>query len=78
MSRANDPVDAQPPDGPASSAATADSVRVLRLAMRVAVTMLANGAQTEDVEASIGQLADAYDVGGVQAAVSFSMISISR
>jgi uncharacterized membrane protein YjjP (DUF1212 family) len=46
--------------------------------MRVAVTMLANGAQTEDVEASIGQLADAYDVGGVQAAVSFSMISISR
>jgi uncharacterized membrane protein YjjP (DUF1212 family) len=45
--------------------------------MRVAVTMLANGAQTEDVEASIGQLADAFDVGGVQAAVSFSMISIS-
>ena len=46
--------------------------------MRIAVTMLANGAQAEDVEASIGQLARAYDVGGVQAAVSFSMISISR
>ena len=35
--------------------------------MRIAVTMLANGAQAEDVEASIGQLARAYDVGGVQA-----------
>jgi uncharacterized membrane protein YjjP (DUF1212 family) len=46
--------------------------------MRIAVTMLASGAQTEDVEASIGQVAGAYDVGGVQAAVSFSMISISR
>ncbi len=71
-------MDPQPPGGPDATAARADSVRVLRLAMRVAVTMLANGAQTEDVEASIGQLADAYDVGGVQAAVSFSMISISR
>jgi uncharacterized membrane protein YjjP (DUF1212 family) len=46
--------------------------------MRIAVTMLANGAQTEDVESSIGQLARAFDVDGVQAAVSFSMISISR
>ncbi len=56
----------------------AEPVRVLRLAMRIAVTMLSNGAQAEDVEASIGHLARAYDVGGVQAAVSFSMISISR
>jgi uncharacterized membrane protein YjjP (DUF1212 family) len=46
--------------------------------MRIAVTMLANGAQTEDVESSIGRLARAFDVDGVQAAVSFSMISISR
>jgi uncharacterized membrane protein YjjP (DUF1212 family) len=46
--------------------------------MRVAVTMLASGAQTDEIEAAIGQLARAYGIGGVQAAVSFSMISISR
>ena len=46
--------------------------------MRLAVTMLANGAQTGDVESSIGKLAAAFDIDGVQAAVSFSMISISR
>ena len=61
-----------------ASVPVAEPVRVLRLAMRIAVTMLSNGAQAEDVEASIGHLARAYDVGGVQAAVSFSMISISR
>lgn len=55
-----------------------DAGRVLQLAMRIAVTMLGSGAQTDDVEASIGQLAQAYGIGGVQAAVSFSMISVSR
>ena len=57
---------------------TRDPLGVLRLAMRIAVRMLANGSQTEDVEASIGQVVHAYGVGGVQAAVSFSMISISH
>ncbi len=46
--------------------------------MRIAVGMLANGAQAEDVEATIGQVVRAYGIGEVQAAVSFSMISISR
>ena len=78
VSQPSDPVGAQPIGGTRTSAPGAEPVRVLRLAMRIAVTMLANGAQTEDVESSIGQLARAFDVDGVQAAVSFSMISISR
>jgi uncharacterized membrane protein YjjP (DUF1212 family) len=46
--------------------------------MRVAVRMLANGAQTGDVEAAIGRVARAFGILRVQAAVSFSMITISR
>jgi len=46
--------------------------------MRIAVTMLGSGAQTGEVESSIGQLARAFGIGGLQAAVSFSMISISH
>jgi uncharacterized membrane protein YjjP (DUF1212 family) len=63
---------------PEASAATTEPVRVLRLAMRVAVRMLANGAQTGDVETAIGQVARAFGVDRVQAAVSFSMVTISR
>jgi len=46
--------------------------------MHIAVSMLANGSQTEDVEASIASVVNAFGVRGVQAAVSFSMISISH
>ena len=46
--------------------------------MHVAVRMLANGAQTGDIEIAIGRLTRALGVDRVQAAVSFSMITISR
>jgi uncharacterized membrane protein YjjP (DUF1212 family) len=55
----------------------ADAQRVLRLAMRIAVVTLASGAQTYDVEASIVTVARAYGVDDVQAAVTFSTISVS-
>ena len=61
-----------------AAAPTVEPVRILRLAMRVAVRMLANGAQTGDVETAIGQVVRAFGVDRVQAAVSFSMITISR
>ena len=51
---------------------------MLRLAMRIAVVMLANGAQTNDVEEAIGTVARAYGLDAVQAAVSFSMVSVSH
>jgi uncharacterized membrane protein YjjP (DUF1212 family) len=59
-------------------ASPTDPGRVLQLAMRIAATMLANGAQSGEVESAIGQLVRRFGVDGVQAAVSFSMISISR
>ena len=61
-----------------ASPAAAEPTRVLQLAMRIAVTMLANGAQTEDVEASIRLVVRVFGLEGVQAFVSFSTISISR
>jgi uncharacterized membrane protein YjjP (DUF1212 family) len=54
-----------------------DSQRVLRLAMRIGVLTLASGSQTNDVEESMDVVARAYGVAGVQAAVTFSTISIS-
>ncbi|HEY4754068.1 MAG TPA: threonine/serine exporter family protein, partial [Candidatus Limnocylindrales bacterium] len=54
-----------------------DTGRVLRLTLRVAVNMLASGAQTDDVEASIGSVARGLGIGAVQAAVTFSTISVS-
>jgi uncharacterized membrane protein YjjP (DUF1212 family) len=45
--------------------------------MRVAVAMLASGAQTDDVEAAIRAVADAYGLPGAQASVTFSIITIS-
>lgn len=78
VAQASDPIGASMISGAAPSDPGPEPVRVLRLTMRIAVTMLANGAQTEDVESSIGQLARVFGVDGVQAAVSFSMISISR
>ena len=53
-------------------------MRVLRLAMRVAVRMLANGSETGAIETAIAQVARSFGVDRVQAAVAFSMITISR
>lgn len=64
--------------GGRDGAAVDDGGRVLKLAMRVAAGMLASGASTGDVEATVGRVARAYDAHGVQAAVTFSTISISR
>jgi len=56
---------------------TTDPTRVLRVAMRVAVAMLASGAQTDDVEAAIRTIASAYGLPAAQASVTFSIITIS-
>jgi uncharacterized membrane protein YjjP (DUF1212 family) len=72
-----DAVTATVVDTGSSESSPADPQRVLRLAMRIAVMTLASGAQTNDVEAAIGTVARAYGVDGVQAAVTFSTISIS-
>jgi uncharacterized membrane protein YjjP (DUF1212 family) len=45
--------------------------------MRIGVLTLASGSQTNDVEESMDVVARAYGVAGVQAAVTFSTISIS-
>jgi uncharacterized membrane protein YjjP (DUF1212 family) len=60
-----------------ATAAELEPARVLRLAMRVAVNQLASGAQTDDVEAAVRDVARRYGLRGVQAAITFSMISIS-
>jgi uncharacterized membrane protein YjjP (DUF1212 family) len=71
---------AVPADGAGRAADDAhpDVQRVLRLAMRVGVLTLASGSQTNDVEDSMDMVARAYGVTGVQAAVTFSTISISH
>lgn len=54
-----------------------DGARALRLALRVAAGMLATGAQTDDVELAIAGVCRGLGLHGVQAAVSFSTISVS-
>lgn len=54
-----------------------DTARVLRVAMRTGVAMLMSGAQTDEVEVAIPQVAAAFGVVGVQASVTFSTISVS-
>ncbi len=54
-----------------------DDVRALRLALRIAAGMLASGAQTDDVEAAIDGVTSGLGLHGVQAAVTFSTISVS-
>ncbi len=54
-----------------------DGTRALRLALRIAAGMLATGAQTDDVESAIGGICRGLGLHGVQAAVSFSTISVS-
>src|SRR4051794_41777670 len=46
--------------------------------MRIGVELLGSGAQADDVEAAIDDVARAYGVGSVQAAVTFAMITVSR
>ncbi|HET9346848.1 MAG TPA: threonine/serine exporter family protein [Candidatus Limnocylindrales bacterium] len=77
MAQPAEAIAAEPPEG-ASVAEAAEPTRILRVAMRIAVSMLANGAQTNDVEDAIGAVARAYGVESVQAAVSFSMVSVSH
>lgn len=54
-----------------------EDVRSLRLALRIGTSMLAAGAQTEDVEAAIIGIGRGLGLAGVEAAVSFSAISVS-
>ena len=55
-----------------------DPARVLRVVLRIAVAMLGSGASTDDVETSMVVLAGAFGVVPVQAAVTFSMVSVSH
>jgi uncharacterized membrane protein YjjP (DUF1212 family) len=55
-----------------------DRARVLRLALRFAVAMLGSGAQTEDTEAAVGALTRGLGLPNVQAAVTFSTVSVSH
>ncbi len=55
-----------------------DPSRVLRLALRAAVELLRSGAQSDDVEDAIVDVCAAYGVAPVQAAVTFSIISVSH
>ena len=54
-----------------------DAASVLRLAMRVAVALLASGAQTDDVETAIDTIGHAYGTDPIQRSVTFSGIAIS-
>jgi uncharacterized membrane protein YjjP (DUF1212 family) len=63
---------------PVTSRDSSDAGRTLKVAMRVAVAMLASGGSTGDVEATVREVARAYDARGVQAAVTFSTISVSQ
>jgi uncharacterized membrane protein YjjP (DUF1212 family) len=63
-------------DAPPSSGEP-DAARVLRVVLRIAVGMLGAGAPTDDVESDMVALARGFGVGPVQAAVTFSMVSIS-
>jgi len=54
------------------------TARVMRVAMRTAVAMLSSGAQSDEVEAIAVAVASAFDVHGVQAAVTFSTITLSH
>jgi len=62
----------------AGAAADTDAGRILRLAMRIGVLMLGSGSQTNDVEESMAAAARAYGIGDVQAAVTFSTITVSH
>jgi len=55
-----------------------DSARILRLALRIAAAMLGSGAQTADAEAAVGSIARGLGLQGVQAAVTFSTLSVSH
>src|SRR4051812_34204292 len=66
------------PDKQQLAGTAPDVPRALRLAMRIGVAMLRSGAETDDVEESILAVASVLGVPGVQAAVTFSMISISE
>jgi uncharacterized membrane protein YjjP (DUF1212 family) len=55
-----------------------DSARILRLALRIAAAMLGSGAQTEDAEAAVGSITRGLGLQGVQAAVTFSTLSVSH
>jgi uncharacterized membrane protein YjjP (DUF1212 family) len=52
--------------------------RILRVALRVAVAQLRSGAQSDDVEDAVVEVCAAFGVAPVQAAVTFSIISISH
>ena len=54
------------------------TARVMRVAMRTAVAMLSSGAQSDEVEAIAVAVAAAFGVHGVQAAVTFSTITLSH
>jgi uncharacterized membrane protein YjjP (DUF1212 family) len=56
----------------------ATTAEILRIAMRVAVTMLSSGAQSDEVEAAITSITEAYGVHDVQASVTFSGITVSH
>ena len=58
-------------------AESVDVSTVLRVAMRAAVNMLTCGAQSDDVEIAIVSVCAAYGLTPVQAAVTFSIISVS-
>ncbi len=70
------------PDAPSgdrgATIPAADARRVLRLAMRIAITMLGSGAQTDDVETAIETIGRAYGIDPIQRSVTFSGIAISH
>jgi uncharacterized membrane protein YjjP (DUF1212 family) len=69
----------QGPTAPAPSATVprAPVRRVVRLALRMGVAMLASGAQTTDTETSLRGVMRALGLPGAEAAVTFSTVSIS-
>jgi uncharacterized membrane protein YjjP (DUF1212 family) len=65
-------------EGPVPAEPGVDSARILRLALRIAAAMLASGAQSEDAEAAVGSVTRGLGLDGVQAAVTFSTVSVSH
>jgi uncharacterized membrane protein YjjP (DUF1212 family) len=61
--------------GPSEPAA--EPARALRVILRIAVGLLGSGAPTDDVEADMSALAGAFGVAPVQAAVTFSTVTVS-
>lgn len=67
----------QPPDPAVAAVPRAPVRRIVRLALRMGVAMLASGAQTTDTEHLLRGVMRALGLPGAEAAVTFSAVSIS-